>query len=240
MKKIIIFSLLCLVLSGCASNTVVNIPQTEPSIDNTVETTEQIADFPIESENDVTTEEVTQEETTTTQEETTTAPKPTEPPTTQAPTEAPTVVEQVEIVMTMVSFDDTETIDNYVSNLNKDSDVKYYKYDDTHYAYKVDKSEQIRMANEIISEKGKKDAIAEMNSSYPGVFKDIEYKNNGGDVTIKVDRALFEEQGFAMYFYVPIVGSVYGDTLQAYNLIPINQRQYNVEIIDYLTFEKIM
>jgi hypothetical protein len=208
----------------------------ETTEDVTEETTDQIVDLPTESENDTTVEKET-----TAQEETTTiAPKPTEPPTTVASTEPPTTSKQVEIVMTMVSFDDSETIDEYVAKLNNESDVNYYKYDDTHYAYKVDKSEQIRMANEIVSENGRKTAIDEMNSSYPGVFKDIEYKNNGGDVTIKVDRALFEEQGFAMYFYVPIVAMVYGDTLQAYKLIPVNEREYNVEVIDYLTFEKIM
>lgn len=239
MKKIIIFSLLCLVLSGCTSNTVVNIPQTEPSIDNTVETTEQIVDFPIESENDVTTEEVTQEEITTNQEETATAPKPTEPPTTQAPTEESTVVEQVEIVMTMVSFDDSETIDEYVGVLKEEDNIDYYVYDETHYAYKIPESERINTLTEITSDVGISELLAEMNSAYPGVFKNIAISQNGDDVKIYVDKELYETQDFGIYFYTPVVGYSLCDMVQAYNLIPISDRESNVEIIDHSTLELI-
>lgn len=235
---ILLCVVVCLLLVGCDSTTTITINNETTSDNENMTSVENNTTEPISTESNTVAEEPTTENVET-EEPTTSKPTPTEPTTTQTPTEKPTVIEQVEIVLTMVSFDANETITSYVNKLNADSNNKYYVYDETHYAYKVDKSEQINIANEIISEKGKKNAIAEMNSSYPNVFKDITYKNNGGTVVITADKELFDAQGFGIYFYAPIVSMTYGDTLQAYNLIPVSQRQYNAEIIDYLTSEVI-
>lgn len=50
MKKVIIFSLLCLVLSGCTSNTVVNIPQNAKPTSNIEENTDITTETPTSNE----------------------------------------------------------------------------------------------------------------------------------------------------------------------------------------------
>lgn len=145
-----------------------------------------------------------------------------------------TTIEDKEVEIIHSYMDTSMTIAEYVDDLNKENkDKNYYVYDDGHYAEKIKES----VRQEILNDLEPKEFLLQMNGEYPNVFTNMTFDNNTKDVSIYVNNDLYQEADFGVGFYALIIGALYSDEYQAYELILPNDRTGNVYIIDEATNE---
>lgn len=147
--------------------------------------------------------------------------------------------ENVEIVLGIYQYGEDVDIQQYVNELNIDSEQENYVYDESHYAYLTTKNEQEKYLKEICSEEYKNEFINSLNSSYPDVFKDAIFLNYGKDAELYVSKENYQNSDFGVSFVAILVTSSFQDIIQAYNLIELNEREYNINIFDFETNELI-
>ena len=182
------------------------------------------------SEDETTTEENTESETTKFE------------TTTDVIEETTTQLEEktVEIVFTMISFDESESIDDYVSSLNESNgNNDFYVYDNEHYAYKATETERQDFLTMVNNGELSNQFVQSMETDYPDVFKKTEYLSDTKQFKVYVDKELYFNADFGIDIVANITGSMYAEMIQAYNLIPISERVIDVSIIDISTNESI-
>lgn len=146
----------------------------------------------------------------------------------------------VEIVFTMISFDESESIDDYVSSLNESNgNNDFYVYDNEHYAYKASETERQDFLTMVNNGELSNQFVQSMETDYPDVFKKTEYLSDTKQFKVYVDKELYFNADFGIDIVANITGSMYTEMIQAYNLIPISERVIDVSIIDISTNESI-
>lgn len=150
----------------------------------------------------------------------------------------------VEIILSMYSFEDGMTIEKYIEDLQVNNpDVEYSVYDDSHYIMTVTESERKMVLSDSLKEENMDTVFDEMFSQeiYCNAFLDMDYDELFQNVTLFVDKALYEQSqtsslGFSQLGILMFIG-LYSDLIQGYSLIPIEDRTCTYQIIDNDTKE---
>ncbi len=149
---------------------------------------------------------------------------------------------EVSIILTMVSFDDTETINDYVLNLNEENNSNSYEvYDETHYTVTITESERQEVLKQYKSGELIEESFSEIFSDeqYNSAFIKMDYDELFQNITFYADKEKYDAAGIAVVFGPVLSSSIYSDLIQAYNLIPIDERTCTVKILDNQTNEII-
>lgn len=166
-------------------------------------------------------------------------------------TEAPQSVEpekpvlfdkDVEIILSMVSFDNSQTIEDYVANLQKENpDSVFAVYDDSHYIQTIKESKRKETVELMKTEEEISASFQEFFSDeqYKGAFISMEYDDLFQNITFYADKTAYESIGLFAVFGPVLVSSIWGDMVQAYNLVPVGERYVTVQIVDKQTGEVI-
>jgi len=145
----------------------------------------------------------------------------------------------VDIVLFRMDFDNSP-IEEYVGKLQEENpDEVYSVYDDDHYIQTIKESER----RELVVQMKEDEYIAGLfkdvfsTEQYGGAFLSIEYDDLLQNITLYADKDAYQSAGMSASYGAIIVAMMYSDTVQAYNLIPVEERIYNVFIIDENTGE---
>lgn len=147
----------------------------------------------------------------------------------------------VDIVLCSVLVGE-ETIYDYVENLKVENpDCIYNVYDESHYSQTIKESERKEMVEKIKNKEYIDEAFKELftEEKYNGAYLSIEYDNRMENVTFYVDRVKFEDLGLFNFLTPYIIGKTLSDTIQAYNLVAVEDRSFRLLIIDNETKETI-
>lgn len=144
----------------------------------------------------------------------------------------------VEIIFKLITMVEDETTESYAKDLSESTGDDYYAYNDEYYALKTSEKEREKFLKKCESTGLHDPLLKDMNSSYPDVFLKMEY--NGKDtVSVFVNNKLYQEADFGVVLVAQLAPSIYVDTIQAYNLVPYEERECTVEIVDSKTDEVI-
>lgn len=149
---------------------------------------------------------------------------------------------EVEIIQLMITTDENMTIEKFVESLNQsENTIKYYVYDDTHYSHTIKESQRKEYITTLIDNKEVENAFSELFTAqeYNGAFLSMEYDNNFSDVKFYVDRTKYDSLGMFINIIPVMTSALVSDTVQAYNLVPIEERGCTVKIIDNETKEVV-
>ena len=72
---------------------------------------------------------------------------------------------------------------------------------------------------------------------YKGAFISMEYDDLFQNVIFYADKEAYKSIGLFSFFGPVLVSSTLGDIIQAYNLVPVEERNVTVQIIDNQTGE---
>lgn len=145
------------------------------------------------------------------------------------------VDKEVEVIMPMLSFDEEETIEEYVKKLQEQNpDQKYSIYNDEYYSHVLKNSERREMVEQMLSKEFVEETFKDIFESeeYNGAFLKIEYDELFKEVTIFADKAKYESGGLMMYLGPVLSTSLYSQSVQAYSLVPVEKREFRLVIID--------
>lgn len=145
--------------------------------------------------------------------------------------------QNVDIILSMYSFDDSETIEDYISHIDNECSV----YDDSHYTITVKESERQDAIKQFNSSEYIEETFKDIFSDeqYNSAFIKMDYSDLFREVTFYVDREKYDGAGIAVALGPVIISGMYSDVVQAYNLIPPEERSCTVKIIDNDTNEII-
>lgn len=147
---------------------------------------------------------------------------------------------EVEIIQTMISLNANISIEEYIESLTLSNNERNYTvYDDTHYSYTIMESERIEYLKNLIDNKELETAFNEIFTAeeYNGAFLSMDYNNNFTEVNFYIDKQKYDSIGKFANVVPILTSSLVSDTVQAYNLIPIEERGCTVKIIDNETKE---
>lgn len=150
--------------------------------------------------------------------------------------------EDVDIVLSVYSFDDAVTINDYIEDLQKSNpDEVYSVYDDSHYIHTLKESERKEMVEEFKHEEYINNTFQEIFSDeqYGGAFVSMEYDEMFRNIKFYADKTAYDSAGIVAVLGPVFIGSIYGDIVQAYNLVPVDERSVTIQIIDDSTGEVI-
>lgn len=146
---------------------------------------------------------------------------------------------EVDIILYRLSYDNS-SIEDYVAELQKEEPNEIYSvYDDNHYIQTIMESER----RDIVEEMRNDEYIAGLfkdvfsGEQYGGAFSSMEYDELLQNITFYADKDAYQAAGMSASYGTVIVAMMYSDTVQAYNLIPVDERIYSVVIIDEDTGE---
>lgn len=158
-------------------------------------------------------------------------------------TEIPKSIDSnVDVILTMMSFDDSQTIDDYIVELQKSNpDSIYSVYDDSHYVMTIKDSERKAALEQFKDKSYIETTFQEIfnDEQYNGAFVSMDYDDNFENVTFYADKEKYNNAGLAVSFGPVITSGMFSDLIQAYNLIDVNNRTCHVQIIDNDTKELI-
>ena len=143
----------------------------------------------------------------------------------------------VEVVLSMYSFDDT-TVEDYIAKLQQENpDQVYAVYDDSHYTQTIKESERKAILEAVSGEEYVTEAFQDIFSDeqYGGAFVSMEYDDLFQHITFYADKTAYESAGFAAIFGPILIGGMFGDFVQAYSLVPVEERFVVIQIIDNQT-----
>lgn len=149
---------------------------------------------------------------------------------------------EVEIIQTMISLNTNIGIEEYIESLKQSNNERNYTvYDDTHYSYTIMESERIEYLKNLIDNKELETAFNEIFTAeeYKGAFLSMDYNNNFTEVNFYIDKQKYDSIGKFSNVMPILTSSLVSDTVQAYNLIPIEERGCIVKIIDNETKEVV-
>lgn len=149
---------------------------------------------------------------------------------------------EVSIILTMYSFNDTETIDDYVLNLNKENGSDSFSvYDDNHYSLTISESERQDVLDQYNSSKFIEESFKEVFSDeqYNSAFIKMDYDELFQNITFYADKEKYNNAGLAVVLGPSMIGCIYSDIVQAYNLVPVSERTCVIKIIDNETNDVI-
>lgn len=148
----------------------------------------------------------------------------------------------VDIILAMYAASEDTTIEDYVAELKEsDPDGVYSIYNEDYYIQTIKESERKAMLDEIMSADYLNSAFQEIFSDeeYNGAFVKMEYDDLFQNVSFYVDREAYDNAGLLAVFGPFLLTGIYSDSIQAYNLIPVESRTVTMLIIDNDTNEVI-
>lgn len=148
--------------------------------------------------------------------------------------------EEVCVVLTMFSTNESETIEDYVNELNEENNTDSYAvYDETHYSITMSESERKAVLEEYASGSLIDDSFNEIFSDeqYNSAFIKMDYDDLFQNITFYADRDNYDDAGISVVFGPVLIGSLYSDIIQAYSLIPVDERTCIIKILDNETNE---
>jgi uncharacterized protein YceK len=140
----------------------------------------------------------------------------------------------VDIILSMYTFDDTD-INTYVEQLKADNpDDTYEVYDDSHYKITIKDSERKKsledFENKATIDKTFQDIFSD--DQYGGAFLKMDYDDLFKNVTFYADKSAYDSAGISVVFGPLVISGMFSDSVQAYNLIPPEERSCTVKIVD--------
>ena len=159
---------------------------------------------------------------------------------TETPSQEPEDFE-VDIVLSMLAMDG-KTIDEYVQDLQKENpDNKYSVYDDTHYTLTIYESSRLEALSQLTAKEEIDNSFKEIfaDEQFAGTFIRMDYDESFQNFKFYVDKEKYKENAFICNLGVGLVCTMISDTVQAYNLIPIENRITEIQYIDNETGEII-
>lgn len=159
---------------------------------------------------------------------------------TETPTPMPLIDKDVDIVIGMISMDSEMTIEQYVENLKADEpEVDFSVYDSNHYSMKIKESERVELLNNLLSDDGENEFFGQLYEQYPGVYLKTELNDKCTEIIFHVDKAKYDECDFGVAFTPIFMSGIYCEYVQAYSLVPVEERDCIVKIINDETNEVI-
>lgn len=146
----------------------------------------------------------------------------------------------VEIILTMISYDNSVTIEQYVEEQNTNNpDRNYYVYDDTHYAFIIKESERQEYINSLIDDDMIDEAFKEcfQSEACNGAFLTMDYNDSFSEFKFYVDKEKYNGIGLFAPLIPVMTSAAVSDTIQAYKLVPLDERSCTVIVIDNDTQE---
>lgn len=147
--------------------------------------------------------------------------------------------EEIEIIFSILSMSEDENAEQFVEEYNKNNNANYYVYDDTHYAGKLKQSEIDEFLKSIDSNKAFEESITSLNQSYSDVFTKITFDKETCELKIYANNEKYQSADFGVGIAAFYTGVTLTDFIQAYMQIPLDERNYNIEILDDITNEVI-
>ena len=133
----------------------------------------------------------------------------------------------VDIYLRVYDFSGTDT-KTYVENLQKENpEGKYQYYNEDFYIQTITEKERTEMLDKL---NDVNELSATMFESYPDVFISAEVSDDLSQITYKVNGDAYRNSMAG--FVVLLGGAITLDQIQAYNLLPLEDRQVTILIID--------
>lgn len=146
----------------------------------------------------------------------------------------------VDIILSAYDFNNVG-IEQYVEDYKKDNpDAVVEVYDDDHYKLTIKESKRQSTLEEILSKEN-------INATFQEIFSDeqyaslksVDYNDDFSEFTFYANKEEYEAGNPFIPFGVSIICKVLSDSIQAYNLVPPEDRDFNVLIVDQDTDEVI-
>ncbi len=148
--------------------------------------------------------------------------------------------ETVDIVFTYYSFDDSAVTDGYLQNVlgaNPDY-INAVKYDDKHYVVTMPESKRKEVVDNINAKIKPELEEALATDQLAGIFTKIETDDLMREVRLYADKAKYDALGLSV-LAAPVLVAMVADTVQAYNLIGVEERKCDLSIYDAETGDLI-
>lgn len=153
-----------------------------------------------------------------------------------------TVDYEVSVILTMYSFDESETIDEYVIKMNKENNSNSFSvYDENHYLFNITESERKEVLVQYNSGEFIEESFNEIftDEQYNSSFIKMDYDELFQNVTFYADKGNYESAGLSVVIGPVLISNIYSDIIQGYNLIPLEERKCTVKVVDNETNEVI-
>ena len=147
----------------------------------------------------------------------------------------------VEIILTAWILGE-ETIEEYVESLRtQNPDGIFEVYDENHYSTVIKESERKEMLKTITDEESISAAFQDLFNAEEtnGAYLSFEYDAKMENITFYVDKVKYDELGLFNFLVPYLTGAALSDSVQAYNLVPVEERKCKLMIIDNETKEII-
>lgn len=153
---------------------------------------------------------------------------------------------EVKIILSAIITDPNQTIDEYVANLKEDNPDDIYEiYDDSHYALVITEKERREQIEIIFSEVAYEKLITQYNNflsenELSTFVSKFDLKDDYSEVKIYVQNLdKMGLGGFAFYLGSEFYWGLVLDSIYAYQLVDINERNNNIIFINNDTKEII-
>lgn len=139
----------------------------------------------------------------------------------------------VDIILSAYDFNNVG-IEQYVEDYKKNNpDAVVEVYDDDHYKLTIKESKRQATLDEILSKEN-------LNATFQEIFSDeqyaslksVDYNDDFSEFTFYANKEEYEVDNPFIPFGVAIICGVLSDSIQAYNLVPPEDRDFNVLIVD--------
>lgn len=141
--------------------------------------------------------------------------------------------ETVDIVFTYYSFDDSVVTDGYLQSVlgaNPDY-INAVKYDDKHYVVTMPESKRKEVVDNINTKIKPELEEALATDQLAGIFTKIETDGLMREVKLYADKSKYDALGLSV-LAAPVLVAMVADTVQAYNLIGVEERSCDLSIYD--------
>ena len=147
----------------------------------------------------------------------------------------------VDIILSMYFFDDTDINDFVEQQKTDDPDGIYAVYDDTHYTCTIKESKRKELVEKFKDEDFINDIFKDVftGEQYNGAFLSMDYDDMFRNVTFYVDKNAYDNVDFDIVLGPLFISGFFADSAQAYNLISPDDRNWTVKIIDNDTNETL-
>ena len=149
---------------------------------------------------------------------------------------------KVTIIMSMFSFDENETIDEYVQKLNIENNTDSYSvYDNNHYSFMISESERRELLEQYNSGAFIENSFNDIftDEQYNSAFVKMDYDEMFQNITFFANKENYDNGGIAVIFGPTVISAIYSDIIQAYSLVPIDERKCTVKVVNNETNEII-
>lgn len=147
----------------------------------------------------------------------------------------------IQVIFTMTSLDDT-TVEEFVAGLQAQNPyTEYAVYDDAHYSAMVSFADYAQQHQNVNDTDYVDNVVRNLltNEAYGGAFVSIEYDEKFQDISLYVNREIFDANR-DLYIYGSLYSMVmFSDICQAYNGIAPDAREFNLTYIDSATGQAI-